>query len=1204
MPAGWEVQRDGLHAPRFSAFAFFSGEGGLDFGSPGVDVLGGSGDPPTDRLATGRIASDDETGTQGNLGAHHLSAGAGGFVIEEVPMLPTTSEAASAVIAQCLRDQKDGQALLWTVYPAARPSQSRSPAYGGRLHKGTFQTFVEEIWLENKLVVPKHRGRYWVPGVNVVAVDGKDGHRCDRNMAALTLLVFDADLVGPADAVLRFCRKQGMAYCWYETSGAGPGRSKWRLVLPLVRAWDVRDDARRSGWHRAYEVASALFGVVAGLTGKGFDPQLKVPSNPIYYGQMKDSSTPPRMMDYRVDGKWLDLHAIDTLFPPEPKVKPGGGFTGGDVFTDTVGDYSSVPLPERVARAEQWLAENPPPPRGNQNSHRAGVHAALALWCGALLPDATAWALLCKWADKSPGWERLEVERFAQWARRRVGGPRTGWLLKSAVVPRPPVSVDGQPIDLSGVVDAEDEIDIDEILDHYEAIRPRSLFEAEIRLPQILRDALVDASKPSSNGKPRLICVDVDLGTGKTRKGLEEVIRQSGWIWTGLSHQLLAEVHERLRDQGIHWREARGILAWAGKFACKNPRLVEWAAGLGHSPRQVVCSGCPTRKGCVARRGERGHGALLTAPHALAKKLSDQDKVRTGIVYDEQPSLLDVWSVAVEDLTRPILGSLSGAPAVVQWAASRQIVADLLQKVAKEAQARWEKSADETAGFDRRWSGADLQILVKDVLAGAPVPVVPVGDVPVPDAAGLHAAGKPPEGVPHVRTDEAIEGILQGEQGWTLVAGEAGARIEWRSIPTRAPVPAVVLDATAHLYADAIRAAWPDHDVEFRRLEVAPPTGAAKALLKLSSRVSRTRYRLSPREWWRHMITGISEGVKEHGGSDLKVGVITHQPAAKWLDRKPPKIPGVSKLRTLYYGNCRGSNALEDVDVLVTVGDPVPDLGAIAADAVALDVQPSALAWGLTVAEVTQAQGRARAVRRTAAHPVTLVHVGRCRPEGPGWAGRFLASTVPTVSPQEAVLLMMATFGVVGRGLAQALRDLREEGVVGDLPDNSRLNTQLELRTSSSNSSPTINLADPGRSTQKGLPDKATLDVVLGVVAAASTDQVRRLLQLVAPKVLPVSHTPAKRTGKAGRPWACWCSSTEAAIRLFAAIDAGSKKDSTVQPPVDQHTDGTPTWTLGQELPTPAPRGEDLTWRSVDPSGRPAEPVDDDWAKKVEKIEL
>jgi hypothetical protein len=94
------------------------------------------------------------------------------------------------------------------------------------------------------------------------------------------------------------------------------------------------------------------------------------------------------------------------------------------------------------------------------------------------------------------------------------------------------------------------------------------------------------------------------------------------------------------------------------------------------------------------------------------------------------------------------------------------------------------------------------------------------------------------------------------------------------------------------------------------------------------------------------------------------------------------RLPGTLELA--HYGDLRGLDQWKDADALVTLGDPVQNLGAVRHDAMFIGLpDPDERVHGLTRAELEQAHGRLRTVHRT--KPARSLHIGRVLPGG--WHG-------------------------------------------------------------------------------------------------------------------------------------------------------------------------------------------------------------------------
>ena len=247
---------------------------------------------------------------------------------------------------------------------------------------------------------------------------------------------------------------------------------------------------------------------------------------------------------------------------------------------------------------------------------------------------------------------------------------------------------------------------------------------------------------------------------------------------------------------------------------------------------------------------------------------------------------------------------------------------------------------------------------------------------------------------PVLRIDEDGAAFLVTRARWTRYLGPylaAGGRVR-------------LLDATAPV--DAFRALWGDA-LEVASVEVEDAPSITRRALRWGH-AARGRHTIEGQvlaEETRGPLRRLAELVTEC--SARKIGLLTHKPLAEalrgWL-AAPPGQPAPAfvpdELAALvgagvevsvgHYGAQRGLNHWAECDMLVTLGDPWPNLGAARAEAAALGLDPDAWAIEQARAELVQAWGRIRAVHRTA--PALVAHFGSpvLAPEpswAPQWAG-------------------------------------------------------------------------------------------------------------------------------------------------------------------------------------------------------------------------
>lgn len=247
---------------------------------------------------------------------------------------------------------------------------------------------------------------------------------------------------------------------------------------------------------------------------------------------------------------------------------------------------------------------------------------------------------------------------------------------------------------------------------------------------------------------------------------------------------------------------------------------------------------------------------------------------------------------------------------------------------------------------------------------------------------------------PALRVDEAGACYLTTAARWTRRIGPyiaAGGRVR-------------LLDATAP--TDALRAILGE-SLDVAAIEVEDAPGVTRRVLRWGH-AARGRHTLNDRvldDEVRGPLRRLAELARECGARS--VGVLTHKPVAKalraWLEASPGTpapafvpdelaqlVAAGLELLPGHYGAQRGLNLWAGCDVLATLGDPWPNLGASRAEAAALGLKPEAWALEQTRAELLQAWGRARTVHRTS--PVLVVHFGSpaLAPEpswAPQWAG-------------------------------------------------------------------------------------------------------------------------------------------------------------------------------------------------------------------------
>lgn len=239
------------------------------------------------------------------------------------------------------------------------------------------------------------------------------------------------------------------------------------------------------------------------------------------------------------------------------------------------------------------------------------------------------------------------------------------------------------------------------------------------------------------------------------------------------------------------------------------------------------------------------------------------------------------------------------------------------------------------------------------------------------------------------------------------------------------PLSVLVLDASAPFFEAHIQAALPGREIRLFRVEVPEPSHVtyrhhATAEFTRRALFGRSRDgRLAGRGLKAvvRLLRDIARLVPEGIGDSAHVGIVTHRPLAEvlsgcirvldgkgdlWgddLDRLEAnghqpildELEGlrrarlISDIAVLYFGNQRGSNVMKDIDLLLCVGDPWPDIGGATEEARALGVEADGYIGAMLASEVRQVVGRARALRRSPDQFLSVSYFGNERPNLEGF---------------------------------------------------------------------------------------------------------------------------------------------------------------------------------------------------------------------------
>jgi hypothetical protein len=307
---------------------------------------------------------------------------------------------------------------------------------------------------------------------------------------------------------------------------------------------------------------------------------------------------------------------------------------------------------------------------------------------------------------------------------------------------------------------------------------------------------------------------------------------------------------------------------------------------------------------------------------------------------------------------------------------------------------------------------------------------------PFPPAQLIYDGRLKPEDWPRRDTDRVLDAVLNAGMpiakrrgklhGALVVEGEGDAACAWFEMRRFTMLDVLrrqsmlVLDATASAAMPELYAGMPTADIRVVRIRVCEPVGVKRrwyATSDLSGRSLFGKYRVGSKAGGAGVrLSGRGADAVElaidlstrDGKAGQSLGIITHRPLAeilrcciRVLDGKNDdgsvaekiakakaenvlallrRLRDEGKLGPLFvahYLAVRGSNAMADVDALLLLGEPIPNIGAVGEDARVLGLSRQALVESRIVAELEQAEGRARAVRRDPSNLPRITFVGR-----------------------------------------------------------------------------------------------------------------------------------------------------------------------------------------------------------------------------------
>jgi hypothetical protein len=558
--------------------------------------------------------------------------------------------------------------------------------------------------------------------------------------------------------------------------------------------------------------------------------------------------------------------------------------------------------------------------------------------------------------------------------------------------------------------------------------RARPLAESMVALTAAIRDA------PDG-----LTVISAECGMGKTAAALEVATDRAAKPYatagaigqrappqskTAISvdkNALALQITADLRARGTAVRRIFGPLSVLREDGTPECRLHEVAQPLvhgGQSIQWVLCRQCEHRDVCRAKDGVEGpeHARITVGPHALLGQL-DACAGTTGLlVIDEPPPALETTVLGRRDFAdaRDRLGAFEDRYGV----AMRPIV---------EAFDRWIDVAEADAPLEplealrQAAPAADAAELVAGVKRSLPedrlsrAPPLRRADVYVAKRSVSYARqlgnASRVVGALHralTTSDRAVMRVEHRNQTAALVITTPSAEL---TAALKRQGAAVVIDANASLHLPVFEKIV-GYAPRFHAFAAADGARVARTLLRCPSATRRgwlPRGELSLEAVVPALRAALAWAAEQ---PDCKrLGIITMRVVRQHLEAAwrpdataPPELSQSSaeKAREIlgpvlrgwkgeisfgHYGAVRGLNSMADVDALITLGDPWPNVGDARNDALFLNLEAccDARLEAACRAELEQAHGRLRAVRRTRSG--RALHIGGMLPSGYGWTG-------------------------------------------------------------------------------------------------------------------------------------------------------------------------------------------------------------------------
>lgn len=506
---------------------------------------------------------------------------------------------------------------------------------------------------------------------------------------------------------------------------------------------------------------------------------------------------------------------------------------------------------------------------------------------------------------------------------------------------------------------------------------PGSAQEAATRIAAILRapgDGVTIVQAPCGTGKTRAT-EDVFL----ERLALPRTAGKS--VLSVPRHDLALQVMGHLTARGAPVRRLYSPLSVIqpdGRHACIHAAIAGPLAEAGQSVQKLFCPTCEVAGTCQVKDGADGptSARIVVGTHARLPELVQEAGLGL-LVVDEPPPGFVHRTLTTAELAQAGMTMVHLRPFQPSYTAP--------MVAAFEALASFDGVKVPVASFFPRGQpfveGGSAPPLRKEARAQLRQRTMAAMSIAAASRLCMEVWQAIPNGTVEVDEASGALALIYDHEGMRAVCRKDG--------------PSVALDANGHLRLPEIRQLA---GYEPRYMVFEARDGGRVVREILFTRQARRAHWLSHHQVDRtsSLLRFVKQAVNwTHPYTGAQVAVITWKilhdlfravlaEADEWPDLAR-EIEPWRGAKFGYYGALTGMDTMKDADVLVTLGDPFPNVGQVRRHATRLQADERRMLEAEAAAQLEQAHGRLRTPHRT--REARCLHVGSVVPTGEGWEG-------------------------------------------------------------------------------------------------------------------------------------------------------------------------------------------------------------------------